>query len=282
MLVFCHLRSRSSFLKFLLLAVNIFFSLVYAAPPSSAKWEPVREIWDDFNGDSLDQSRWGTHSRHYLGKKPGLYLPRNVTVGDGMLKLWARAETIPASPTGYHSFTTAFVSSRKPVLYGYFEVRAKPMMAAIDCAFWFYRWTETGTYEIDVFEIGGTVPKREKIVHTNAHVFVGNPELENDDNRISDPQSWLVKENLADDFHTYGLEWDVNELRYYFDGVLIRRKQNTSWHVPMLVRFAAETQPNWFGLPKEGELPAVFLIDYFHAWRKISDDRQLTSGLRQE
>jgi len=30
----------------------------------------------------------------------------------------------------------------------------------------------------------------------------------------------------------------------------------------------AETQGDWWGLPKDSDLPSVFLIDYVRAWRK--------------
>lgn len=238
--------------------------------PPNGNWQPMPDFWDEFNGDKLDASRWETRSPYYPGKPPGLYQPQNVTLDKGMLQLWVKPETVANAPSGYHSFTTAYLTTRKTVLYGYFEVRAKPVKARINSGFWFYRWTETGTYEIDVFEIGGTAPKHENVVHTNTHVFKGNPEHENDQNRRSDPQGWSAGNMmLADDFHIYGLEWDEHELRYYFDNALIRRKPNTSWHVPMHLRFSTETHPNWFGLPRSGEVPAAFLVDYVRAWRKV-------------
>lgn len=244
----------------------------HADTPPGARWQPVTEFWDEFNGEALDNARWTVQSRYYPGKPPGLYLPRNVSVAGGMLQLWAKQETVPGAPAGYHTYTTAYVSSRKPILYGYFEVRAKPMKARIDSGFWLYRWTETGTYEIDVFEVGGTVPGKESLVHTNAHVYIGDPAKEDDSNRVSDPKSWALNgARLADDFHVYGMEWNEKELRFYFDGTLIRTKANTHWHVPMQVRFSAETQPSWFGLPREGELPAAFLVDYVRVWQKAGE-----------
>lgn len=239
-----------------------------ADPPPNGQWQPVPELWDEFNGESLDAARWDTRSPYYLGKKPGLYMPYNVTVKGGTLNLWAQAESVPHAPPGYRGYSTAYLSSRQMVRYGYFEVRARPMDARINSAFWLYRWTETGTYEIDVFEIGGAAPRHENIVHTNVHVFRGRPENENDSNRLSDPFGWTAPQRLADAFHVYGLEWDEHELRFYVDDRLIRRKANSSWHLPMAIRFTAETHPGWFGLPRAGELPAAFQVDYLRAWRR--------------
>lgn len=238
--------------------------------PATGRWQPLPELWDEFSSEVLDATRWETRNPHYPGKKPALYMSRNVTVKGGMLNLWAKSETVPNAPVGYHSYTTAYVTSKQAVLYGYFEVRARPMNARVNNGFWFYRWTETGTYEIDVFEIGGSAPKHENVVHTNTHVFKGRPEMENDSNRISDPNSWSAgPSRLADGFHVYGFEWDEQELRFYFDGQLIRSKANTVWHVPMHLRFSTETHPDWFGLPTPGELPAAFLIDYVRAWQRV-------------
>lgn len=247
---------------------------VPADTPATGRWQPVPELWDEFTDPTLDAARWQTRNPYYPGKKPGLYRPDNVAVRDGRLTLWARAETVPGAPAGYSGYTTAYVTSRQAVRYGYFEVRARPMKARINSAFWFYRWTEDGTGEIDVFEVGGTVPGRENALHTNTHLYRGRPQLENDTNRISDPQTWQAPVPLSDDFHLYALEWDERELRFYFDNRLIRRKPNIGWHQPMYLRFSAETHPDWFGLPVAGELPAAFEVDYVRAWRKVSDGQR--------
>lgn len=241
-----------------------------ADTPPTGRWQPVPELWDEFSDAALDAERWETRSPYYPGKKPGLYRSGNVAVKDGLLTLWARAETVAGAPAGYHGYTTAYVTSRQPVQYGYFEVRARPMKARINSAFWLYRWTQGGTSEIDVFEIGATVPGRENVLHTNTHLYRGRPELENDGNRISDPAKWPAPGPLADDFHVYGLDWDERELRFYFDNRLIRSKPNVGWHAPMYLRFTAETHPDWFGLPAAGELPAAFEVDYVRVWRRLS------------
>lgn len=240
-----------------------------ADTPPSGRWHPLPELWDEFNGNALDTNRWETRSPYYQGKQPGQYSQRNVEVNQGVLNLWTRAETLPNAPAGYHDFTVAHLKSRQPVKYGYFEVKAKAMDAKINSAFWLGRWTETGTYEIDIMEVGGASKGHEYAVHTNTHVFLGDPKLENDRNRISDPYTFEANTRLADGFHVYGLEWDEKELKFYFDNKLIRKKSNTHWHVPMHVLFTTETHPDWMGLPERSDLPHVFQIDYFRAWKNL-------------
>lgn len=241
-----------------------------ADTPSTSRWEPMLEISDEFNGAELDMTKWDNFNRSYPGKKPGFYARENVQVRGGMLELWARAKDAASGAGGY---SVAYVGGKRQSLYGYFEVRAKPMSARINSSFWLYRWTPTGTYEVDVFEIFSTSPGHEHSVHTNTHAYHGDPSLESEQNRRSDPFTWSTPIALGGDFHIYGFEWNERELRFYFDNRLIRSKPNTDWHEAMSVRFTAETHPDWGGLPTRSELPAAFLVDYIRAWRSVSPGR---------
>jgi hypothetical protein len=40
----------------------------------------------------------------------------------------------------------------------------------------------------------------------------------------------------------------------------------------MSINLDTETWPDWVGLPERRELPAVFKVDYFRAWRKVGAD----------
>lgn len=44
--------------------------------------------------------------------------------------------------------------------------------------------------------------------------------------------------------------------------------ENTRWHQPLYLNLDAETQPDWFGLPDNAELPATFSIDYVRSWQR--------------
>ena len=79
---------------------------------------------------------------------------------------------------------------------------------------------------------------------------------------------WVAPKDLADDYHTYGLEWDKDKIKWYFDGVLVRWVENTYWHQPLTLNFDSETMPDWFGLPKDSDLPSTYSIEYVRAWKK--------------
>lgn len=52
------------------------------------------------------------------------------------------------------------------------------------------------------------------------------------------------------------------------DGEPVRQMENTRWHQPLYLNLDAETQPDWFGLPDDAELPAIFSIDYVRSWQR--------------
>lgn len=62
----------------------------------------------------------------------------------------------------------------KQVKYGYFEIEAKVQISNAATAFWFYDWEPYGTFEIDVFEIGGHTRGMSNILHSNYHYFEGH------------------------------------------------------------------------------------------------------------
>ncbi len=238
---------------------------VLADPPKGARWKPIPELTDEFEGKKLDSTKWHDHNPQWKGRKPGFFSRRNVTVRDGKLHLTARAEDLPNLPEGYHTFTTAAVKSKALVLYGYFEIKCKPMKSRASSAFWFYhnqpeRWTE-----IDMFEIGGGAPGHERTVHTNVHVF-HTPE---EKKHWSKSGKWEAPFQLADEYHVYALEWDKESIKFYVDGKVIRSIQNTHWHQPLHMNFDSETMPKWFGLPEKKNLPSTFSIEYVRSWKRV-------------
>lgn len=230
-------------------------------------WVLYAPVTDEFNGETLDAGKWRDHNPHWLGRQPGFFYPGNVTVSDGKLHLTMKKEEVAEMPKdrGYHTYTCAAVKSTEPVLYGYFEVKARPMDSAGSSSFWFYHSTENWWTEIDVFELGAGVPKFEKVMHMTVHVFRTPGEGEN---HWSVGGQFTAPERLADDYHVYGLEWDSREIKFYFDGVLVRRGENSHWHQPLYLNFDSETMPEWFGLPEDTALPSTYSIEYVRAWKK--------------
>ena len=177
-----------------------------------------------------------------------------------------RKEKLPKhfEELGYQDYTSAAVHTKAKTVYGYFEAKAKPMNSAGSSAFWFKReGVPDWVTEIDVFEIGGNAPGFENTVNMSVHVF--RTPRSNKHWKITG--KWVAPWRLANNFHVYGLEWTKQEIKYYFDGVLIQKIKNTTWHQPLSLVFDTETMPNWFGMPKDEHLPSDFRIEYVRAWK---------------
>jgi len=230
-------------------------------------WVRYEPMSDEFEGGALDSAKWVRNMAWWKGRQPALFKAENVTVENGRLLLTMRKEPVPEefSKQGYHDYTSAAVHTLDRTCYGYFEVKARPMNSGGSSSFWFQQDAVTNwSTEIDVFEIGGKAPGHENKYHMNLHVF----RTPTQKRHWSIGGDWVAPWRLADDFHVYGLEWDQDNVKYYVDGVLVRRVQNTHWHQPLYLIFDSETMPDWFGMPDDGDLPSTFTVEYVRAWKK--------------
>jgi hypothetical protein len=232
---------------------------------NKGNWTKYEIMSDEFEGKDLDLNKWHPRNPGWLGRQPAYFYPGNVTVSDGKLNLAMRKQEVPEMPRdkGYHTYTSAAVKSKTTVKYGYFEVKCRPMKSAGSSSFWFYDSTPEVWTEIDVFEIGGGAPGFEKKYNMNVHVFRTPSEKKH----FSMGEVWIAPSELADDYHTYGLQWEEDKIQWYFDGVLVRWVENTHWHQPLTLNFDSETMPNWFGLPRDSDLPSTYSIEYVRAWK---------------
>ncbi len=237
-------------------------------------WQRHEPLWDEFNGPALDTAKWYNGLKWWQGRQPAWFNPKNVVVADGSLQLTMRQENPPEMPRnkGYKDYTSACVCSHQSVLYGAFEVRAKPMRSAGSSSFWFQTAPEERPKvdgpvgnEIDVFEIGGRAPGFERKYNMNLHATRPSGQGREP---FSTGGVWVSPWDLADDFHVYGLEWDKAWVQYFVDGVLVRKVENTCWHWPQKLIFDSETMPTWFGMPKDADLPSTFYVDFVRAWQK--------------
>jgi beta-glucanase (GH16 family) len=234
---------------------------------SKGRWVLYAPMTDEFEGATLDARKWWPRNPGWLGRQPAYFWPANVTVSDGKLHLTMRKQEVAEAPKekGYHTYTSAAVQSKSRVKYGYFEIKARPMRSHGSSSFWFYRIGEERWTEIDVFEIGGGAPDFERKYNMNVHVFKTPTEKEH----WSSHGVWVAPADLADDYHVYGLEWDEEKIKWYFDGVLVRWVANTHWHQDLTLNFDSETMPKWFGLPDDEDLPSTYSIEYVRAWKRV-------------
>jgi beta-glucanase (GH16 family) len=187
-----------------------------------------RLVWsDEFNGGQnspVDGRRW----RHETGGAWGegelqSYTPRKANAhqdGRGRLRIVARAERFRGMDTITRDYTSARISTqgRYSFRYGLVEARLQmPVGRGIWPAFWALGtdidrvgWPECG--EIDVMEYLGQEP-------TTATGTIHGPRDGGGANVDYKPGRSIVHTTpLAQEFHTYGVQWLPGSIQFYFDG----------------------------------------------------------------
>ncbi|MGJ8695391.1 MAG: family 16 glycosylhydrolase [Verrucomicrobiaceae bacterium] len=242
---------------------------------NAGKWETFELMWDEFEGEKLDETKWWDHNPNWYGRAPGRFLPREVVVKEGELRLTMRKDPslepkqFYKGGEMYRDYSSGTIKSKEGVLYGYFEIEAQAMASAGSSAWWFSGTSDekatNGRHriEIDVFELGGKSEGREHTYSMNLHVFE-SPESKR---HWSQGAEWEAPFEFAKGFHVFGLEWTKEFIRYYVDGALVRSVKNTAWHAPQHMIFDSETMGSWLGMPKDEDLPSVFRVKWVRAWK---------------
>jgi len=189
-------------------------------------------VWsDEFDGSGLDETRWSAQIGD--GCDIGLcgwgnnelqwYQDDNVEVSGGLLTITARRES-----AGNREFTSARIRTldKGDWRYGRFEIRARlPEGQGMWPAIWmlptenaYGGWAASG--EIDIMELVGHEPA---VVHGTLHYGGEWPA-----NTFTGDSYQLASGTFADDFHTFAMEWEEGEIRWYVDGV--HYQTQTQWN----------------------------------------------------
>ena len=244
-------------------------SLPLSDQQNQGGWVKFEPMWDEFEAAALDTNKWILGMTSWRGRQPAWFNPTNVAVRNGQLHLTMRKEGVPKEleKSGYHDYTSAALHTRARSSFGYYEVKARPMNSGGSSSFWFTeedrRANPGWSTEVDVFELCGKNPAKDRRYHTTVHVW----QTPQEKRHWQVGGFWEAPTRFAADFHVFGFDWGRDELRWYVDGVLVHTVQNTHWHQPLFLIFDSETMPEWFGMPKDADLPSTFSIEYVRAWR---------------
>jgi|GEM_PF-1602290 len=186
--------------------------------------------WDDeFNGDQIDQSKWnfvdqgggfGNHELEY-------YTPRTENARIEPLEDGNKGLVIEARKEKYNGqdYTSAklFTQNKGDWTYGKFEIRAKlPKSQGIWPAIWmmptnydlYGPWPATG--EIDIMELVGHDPAT-----AWGTLHYGMPwKYTNSSFQLPGTM------DFSQDFHTFSIEWEPGEIRWYVDGIFYQRQND--------------------------------------------------------
>jgi beta-glucanase (GH16 family) len=234
---------------------------------------------EEFDGDRLDERRWVTC---YWWDRDGCtnagneelqwYLPGNVAVADGTLRLTARRDQVEGGDGEGYEYTSGLVSTGRSVddtdipagfafTYGYAEIRARvPAGTGLWPAFWLLPVDHQSRPEIDVVELLGD---ETDVLRMHFH-------FRDDGERRSVGTDRDVAD-LAGGWHTYGLDWSPDHLVWYLDGAAVWRFDEAR-HVPdqpMYLILNLAVGGDYPGPPDETtRFPATFEIDYVRVWKE--------------
>jgi hypothetical protein len=242
-------------------------------PPSFLK-EGYKLVFDDeFDGDTLDTSKWGyNYSWGHSHNHAAWCVPENVIVKDGILTLKGENVQHPDAIGKQGTFnnkkydivyTSGAVNTHHKYnfTYGYFEARLKmPKGKGMWPAWWMLKdgWPP----EIDMLEILCSNPQK---IHVNYH-YGPSWNQEKSHEQVLD-----LGFDSSEDFHTYGFEWTPTYMKYYVDGVQIGHtftdksaiSQATGMY--MILNLAID---GWDGTPDSTtEWPALYQCDYVRVWQ---------------
>ncbi len=241
-------------------------TLVWGDEFDAAQLDP--EVWFFESGDGSQYGipGWGNNELQW-------YLEDSAELRDGMLVITVREES-----AGGKSYTSARLNTRDRFAFKYGRIEARirfPGGQGIWPAFWmlpqdnvYGSWAASG--EIDVVEavnLGGTGGNTVfGTIHfggeSPANVFAGN--------------DYLVPTDATAEFHTYALEWDATEMRWYVDDILYSTQNSWSttgapfpapFDERFYVLFNVAVGGNFPGAPNAAtEFPVTMEVDYVRVY----------------
>jgi len=272
---------RTHFFPFLFLCLLLLSSCealnLSSAPTPIEPPDGWQLVWhDEFDEKKIDVSNW-TYDLGGGGWGNGemqTYTDTtdNARVDDGILIITAQKETLES---GGSVFKSARLKTQglQTFQYGRIEARIKvPEGKGLWPAFWMLGenfpvvgWPDCG--EIDIMEYVGREP--DLIMGTlHGPGYSGATGL----------SQWNRQEyNIADDFHTYAVEWDTDQISWFYDG----EEYSTYTREDVGNRLWPFDQPFFIILnlaiggtlggivTPDTEFPAEYLIDYVRVYEQI-------------
>ncbi|RZT21359.1 glycoside hydrolase family 16 protein [Fictibacillus sp. BK138] len=219
---------------------------------STGKWKLI--YYEDFH--LLDSNIWTVVERgNNYNNELQFYRKENVEVSDGSLRLVAREENYKK-----HKYTSGQINTKDKlkIHYGKIDIRLKYTEGkGLFPAVWLLPSNNKKNLpEIDIFESIGQDPAKVYMVN-----HYGNRK-----NYSSDYEEFILKDYK--NYHTYTLEWDEKELRWYIDNELRFSNKNGVPQEPMYLILNLAVGGNWPGNPNKHTLfPASMNVDYVKIYK---------------
>ncbi len=234
---------------------------------NSQGWKLDKAISDEFNGSSLNESRWYPNNPGWKGRIPTQFHPSNVEIKDGYAVFSINQHGDEELLDGYE-YSAGFIVSKNEFTYGYIEASLKINNSPWVGGFWMSNHQKDWWTEIDICENCPGVETNAYNLNSNLHVFFSPEDQGNIKKHINSPKGYCIPFRLEEDFHVWGLEWDKEFIRFYIDGVMFREVKNEYWHQQLHININNESN-KWLGATPNGTgVDKKYLVDYVRVWQK--------------
>lgn len=236
-------------------------------------------VWhDEFDGKQINSDNWNYDlgGGGWGNGEAQIYtdLKENARLEKGNLVIEARKEE---NDSGGFEFTSARLKTqgKQSFQYGRIEARIKvPEGAGMWPAFWMLGdnitevgWPDCG--EIDIMEYVGKDPD----------VILGTLHGPGYSGALGFTQWNRQTYNIADDFHTYAIEWDAEQINWFYDGVQYHSVSKSDVGIrdwpfdqPFFIIFNLALGGTLGGLiSPDTAFPAQYQIDYVRVYEKINN-----------
>lgn len=223
-------------------------------PGYVGKWSP-----NEFGGDGVGYEDFAGQSWNINPFQSPQDNPFSIT--DSILRITMKRTTPSLNTVTSEQWAGAYIITNPAVesfTYGYFESRIRWPNPGVGMfpAFWLYE-TNGGQREIDIMEIFGSPTGRP----WTATIHHSNSQTNNSFDVDKDTTGW----------HTYGLDWQPNYLRWYYDGEFVGEMTGTDasyFNKPMSIRLNFSMDAPWFWQKSDGTTPnPMFMdVDYVRYW----------------
>ncbi len=261
-------------------------------------------IWnDEFNGNSLDMSKWSYQTGYYLSSDPGTWgwgnaeleyytdSTKNTFLQDGKVNFKALYEPttfpeIDANRVAPYSSGKLITQNKFSFKYGRIDFCAKlPTGNGIWPALWmmpndsvYGGWAASG--EIDVMEARGRIPNS-----TSGTIHFGGSWPSN--TYLGADYIFPEGSTFDDGYHVYSCIWEEDMIKWYVDGTCFSVISSDQWYSSgdpnnPLAPFDQEfyiimnlAVGGWFDggiTPNEGDIPAEMHVEYVRVYQAEGDN----------
>ena len=258
-------------------------------PFNDAAWQIQPALCDSFNGSTINTSKWSVEDSMYDGHGIEMMFKRNITVASGHMRI--KVDTLKPNRT-YSSITYSYQagsmnSQDTSFKYGYLEMSAKYPTG--DYHYWpaFWIWMGNCNYlwynEIDICENGTTESFNGHEMGTN--VWMSHTDTcHRTGHATPNPYTVAGLPKVDSIFHKYAVQWDANNIYWYFDNNLVRHFYDANGdsipqHHLQLVFDVYVPPSNWYP-PNQPHMPVdSFVVDYFNYYQLTGGNTYCSSSL---